>query len=81
MELTKSDGSHSFIIIHDVLHVNKFITNLISVSLLRKKNIYWRSNDFTLQKMQNQSEVGVDKLMGNLFILSTNNSYEFALLL
>lgn len=30
--------------------------------------------------MQDQSEVAVSKLMGNLFIFSTNNLYEFALL-
>ena len=80
MELTKSDGSHFFITIHDVLNVPTFMTNFISVSLLRKKEIYWRSDDFTLRKMQVQSKVAVGKLMGNLFILSINNLYEFALL-
>ncbi len=34
MELTKLDGSHSFITVHDVLHIPMFMTNLISVSLL-----------------------------------------------
>ena len=80
MELTKSDGSHSFITIHDVLHVPMFMTNLISVPLLQKNGIYWRSDDFTLRKMEDQSEVAVGKLMGSLFILFTNDSYEFALL-
>ena len=56
------------------------MTNLISVSLLQNKEIYWRSDDFTLRKMEDQSEVAVGKLMGNLFILSTNDLYEFALL-
>ncbi len=48
MELTKSDGSLSFITIHDVLHVPTFMTNLISVLLLRKKVIYCHFDDFTL---------------------------------
>ena len=50
IELTKSDGSHSFITIQDVLHVPMFMTNLISVSLLREKGIYWHSDDFILPK-------------------------------
>ncbi len=80
IELTKSERSRSFITIHNLLHVFTFMTNLISVSLLRNKEIYWRSDDFTLRKMEDQSEVAVGKLMGNLFILSTNNLYEFTLL-
>ncbi len=48
MELTKSDGSHSFITIYDILHVPTFMTNLIFVSLLQKKGIYWRFDDFIL---------------------------------
>ena len=80
MKLKKSDGSHSFIIIHNVLDVPTFMTNLISVPLLRMKEIYWRSDNFTLRKIEDQSEVAVGNLMGNLFILSTNNSYKFALL-
>ena len=80
IELTKSDGSHSFIKIHNVLHVLMFMTNLISILLLREKGIYWRSDDFTLRKMQDQSEVAIGKLIGNLSIFSTNDWYEFALL-
>lgn len=41
IELKKSDGLNSFITIHNVLHVPTFMTNLISVSLLREKEIYW----------------------------------------
>lgn len=57
-----------------------FMTNLISILLLEEKEIYWCSNDFTLQKMEDQSKVTIGKLMGNLFILSTNDLCEFALL-
>lgn len=41
MELKKFDGSNSFITIYNVLHILIFMKNLISVSLLRKKGIYW----------------------------------------
>lgn len=80
LELTKSDGSHSLVKLHNVLHIPSFMTNLISVSLLQKKGIYWCSDDYKLRKMQDQSEVAMCQLMGNLFILSTSDLYEFALL-
>lgn len=40
MDTKKLDSSNFFIIIHNVLHVPTFMTNLISVSLLRERRIY-----------------------------------------
>lgn len=56
------------------------MTNLIFVSLLLKKGIYCRFNYFTIQKMHDQSEVVINKLIGNLFIFFINELYKFALL-
>lgn len=40
-----------------------FLTNLVSVSRLREKGVYWRSDNFTLRMTKTEAEIGICKLV------------------
>lgn len=65
---------------YNVLHVLFIMTNLISIFLLCKKEIYWRSDYYILRKMKDQIKVVVRQLMGSLFIFSLIDLLKFAFL-
>lgn len=80
LTLLCKDGSKTDVVLNEVLHVPGFITNLLSVKKLRNKHVYWRSDDLTLRVMRHDTEIGVAKSVGNLFVLQTTKAKEFALL-
>lgn len=73
------NGIITAILFKAVLHVPGFLTNLVSISCLRKKGIYWRSDNFTLQMTRTDAKIGSCKLVGSLSILQTNQAQDFAM--
>ena len=63
------NGATTVILLKGVLHVPKFLTNLVLVSRLWEKGVYWRSDNFTLRITRTNAEIGMYKLVGSLFVL------------
>lgn len=78
--MKKFDDLNSFITIYNILYIPIFITNLISVFLLCKKEIYWQLDHFILYKIKDQSKVVVVQLIDSLFILFNIDLPDFVLL-
>lgn len=74
-----STGETLVIILKGMLHVLRFLINLISVLQLREKRVYWRSDDFTLQITKTDAKIGVCKIMGSLFVLQTEEAQNFVM--
>lgn len=67
------------IILKRVLHVPGFLTNLVSVSRLHKKGLYWRSDNFTLQMIKADAEIEICNIVGSLFVLQTEEAQDFVM--
>lgn len=78
--LVRSSGETMVIILKGVLHVPGFLTNLVSVSRLREKEVYWRSDDFTLRMTKTDAKIEVCKIVGSLFVLQTEEAQDFAMI-
>lgn len=72
-------GAITVILLKGVLYVPGFLTNLISVSRLWEKSVYWCSNNFTLRMTKTDTKIGICKLVGSLFMLQTNKAQDFAM--
>ncbi len=66
------NGKQVPVILTNVLHVSGIITNLISVWKLDLKGIYWRSDDQTLCVIKTHKEVGVSRIIVDLYVIVTN---------
>lgn len=60
------------VVLTNMLHVPGIITNLISVQKLDLKGIYWRSDDQKLHVLKTHKEVGVSRVVGDLYIVITD---------
>lgn len=81
IELRKLDGSNVFIIIHNILYFFTIISNLIFVSLLYIKRIYWQLDNYKLHKINNLFQIVVKQLINIFFVLFTINLLDFIFLL
>lgn len=77
--LVCSNGATTVILLKGVLHVPGFLTNLVSVSRLCEKGVYWRSDNFTLRMTKTDAEIRICKLVGSLFVLQTNEVQDVAM--
>ena len=57
------------IILKKVLYVPGFLTNLVFLSSLQKKKIYWQLDNFIFQMTKTDVEIRVCKIVKSLFVL------------
>ncbi len=74
-----SNDAKTAISLKEVLLILGFLTNLVSVSRLREKEVYLCSDNFTLWMTRTKAEIRICKLVGSLFLLQTNEAQDFAM--
>lgn len=72
----QQSGSPQKITLHNVLHVPSLIGNLMSISALRKKGAYWRSDTLTLHLTSNNRQFAQYREIDKLFALEEEVSVE-----
>ncbi len=79
MTLVCSNNTRTAILLKGVLNVLRFLLNLVSVSCLQEKRVYWRSKNFTLRMTKTDEEIRICKLVGSLFVLQKKEAQDFAM--
>ena len=72
MDWITRKGERVPIVLSNVLDAPEIITNLISVRKMDLKGIYWRSDDQTLLVVKTNKEVGVSRIVGDLYVVVTD---------
>ena len=67
------DSITTNVTLSSVLHILLMITNLLSLYELRKKGVYFQSDDLTLQLVFTDKELSYDEETSNLFVLKTSD--------
>lgn len=70
----QKEGPPRKITLHNVLHVPSFTTNLISISALRQKGAYWRTDMLTLHLTADNQQFAQCREIGKLFALEEDNA-------
>lgn len=68
------EGPPRKVTLHNVLHVPSLITNLISISALRQKGAYWRTDTLTLHLTSDNQQFARCREIGKLFALEEENA-------
>ena len=72
--LVYSNSTRTVILLKEVLHVFKILTNLVLVFCLQIKRVYWRLDNFTLWMIRTHAEIEICKFVRSLFVLQIDEA-------